>query len=154
MSAESKCSRMGSLCLMDIALHLSQFGVQYGDRWLTNPVFYWHGGERGNQERSRLTVKGRERERCRAKGAGADTLTSTPQGWELDHQLHCTPNWDSCNGVSASYITQGTVYGKRARRTQGDITPKGIDQSAEEATNDNETAVESGVDIVQYQRIC
>ncbi|KAK9890500.1 hypothetical protein WA026_010579 [Henosepilachna vigintioctopunctata] len=46
------------------------------------------------------------------------------------------------------------VYGKHVRRTHGDIALDGANPSAEEAADDNETAVESGVDIVLNHRLC
>ncbi|KAL3280814.1 hypothetical protein HHI36_004045 [Cryptolaemus montrouzieri] len=45
------------------------------------------------------------------------------------------------------------VYGKHIRRAQGDIALDGANPSAEEASDDCETAVESGVDIVLNHRL-
>lgn len=46
------------------------------------------------------------------------------------------------------------VYGKLIQRKQGDVTIEGFNPSAEEASEDCDEAVESGVDVVLNHRLC
>lgn len=46
------------------------------------------------------------------------------------------------------------VYGKLVQRKHGDIQIEGFNPSAEEATEDCDESVESGVDVVLNHRLC